>query len=125
MDNPTPVEPTPAQHPDPDPEFVLQAAYLHAFARLRRRISMLAFALLVASGVGGYATWTAITTGEHLAAEKITAHDDTQSQIAQLACGVVDQIPPDHGLADAVRARYKCGPYKPPKAVVQPRKPTA
>lgn len=95
-----------------DVEF--QAAYLHAFKRLRRIIAGLAVALVLLGCASGYAIYDA---GQ----QRVVGHNDTQNQIRTLACSVVDQIPPDHGTADATRTRYDCGPYTPPRAVVQPK----
>lgn len=99
---------------DESPELVVQAAYLAQFQKLRRWILYLAAALVIALGLGGWALWKTVT-------DRSDSHRDTEQQITQLACGVVNQIPPDHGLADQVRERYRCGPYGPPKAKVQPK----
>lgn len=106
---------------DASPELVVQVAYIKQLRHLVRLIVYLALALVVVAGVGGYATWAAISAAHKVAVARVSAHDDTQAQITQLACGVVNQIPPDHGLADAIRAKYRCGPYVPPKAVLQPK----
>lgn len=106
---------------DPAPELVVQLAaiqeqdaYVSAYHRIRRWVIVLTLALVVLAFASGYAV-------EQSASARARAHTDTQLQIQQLACGVVDQIPPDHGAADSLRVKYACGPYKPPKAVVQPK----
>lgn len=101
---------------DPSPELVVQAAYIRTFHHLRRLIIYVAVALVVFAGVSVYA----LLDAAHV---RTVSHRDTQNQIQELACGLADQVPPGNQLADSIRSKYACGPYVPPKAVVQPKSP--
>lgn len=110
------MDQTPPDKLDADPELVVEAAYIQAFKRLSRKLTAVAAAVVIETGVLGFVVGDVIVSGHR-------GHLDTQHQIRTLVCLVIDNAPPDHGLADKLRKEYMCGPYVPSKAVFAPKKP--